>query len=594
VRGFVSVWEPGVRAKAPSWPNKRHNLFPSHFCFTVMTSWSLFWPAAIKKKDSKDLAPPSLWFCNYDKDGYILGWEDVSGRITICIPGIHERIPFQQDGIHNHADYSYPCGGALGDLIVVAFWKSSNGKLDLKAVVPIMSMTPVGPWWQEGERVGQVIAYHPEKKYQSQFYSSSDPDMKSSFQITLRRINEAQAIQQKIICRQTFSPFLDNYNPIPTACKAHPQNDHVQKTKKSTYPSLWWEKFLCSLLESTSFTYVHCVNYAKKPNKSLVEYVFFLFVSCTLGILLILTIWKLPSTCELYYPRLLTIVQYHLQWLESFPVGFKLNVPLTKQMSYAIMFALQYFPYYILFTSATIIVFVSVVLVLLVVFSRETLPAFSPLTSITLLLAVGLDLLQWITLPFVGISAALQLLYHHLLLLLRSLFLLLLSQKRNILRNYRQDTMEYDFMQLLVGTIIFVIGIFLVPTFFVYTIYTSLVFRFLFAVVPASMVWLLYIFLMACPTQELLRCFSERIDTDVMLTPLPITNNIHDKVTAYVIESTRPMSLACILSLAYKKHIQYFFSSIIGYRLLINLVFGKRMAIFSNWILMVPTFKQRE
>jgi len=152
--------------------------------------------------------------------------------------------------------------------------------------------------------------------------------------------------------------------------------------------------------------------------------------------------------------------------------------------------------------------------------------------------------------------------------------------------------MEYDFMQLLLGTILFVIGIFLIPTFFVYTVYTTLVFQLILSIVPASVVWLSYVILVAFPTQDILRCFSERIYSDIILTPLSSTNSIQNNVTAYLIESTRPISPVSILATAYAKHIQSYLSSTFGYQLFFSLVFGKQMTLFSYWILTLPTLKQ--
>jgi hypothetical protein len=525
----------------------------------------------------------------------MLGFEDVSARTTVCLPGIHPiRKKLKENDLQH--DYSYSCD-SLGDIKVVAFWISSPspGKVDYTMMaVPIISMTAVGPWWQEGRTYGQVIAYSPGKRYQSRFYSSQNMHAKSPFQITLQRINEAQAIQQQILLgKRVLSSSTGRDASLSTAFVGHKVVDQNHNFSAPTSQSQWLGKGLCFLLESKCFTYNHYLYYMHKPDKSHVRFgLSFPIGSFTLGVPLCITIWKLQSFFTSYYPHLITVIQSHLHWLESFPVGFKLNVPLTKQMGRAILLSLQCYPYYLLLTFTTIIVFILVASMWLIVVGHDPVPFISPITAITLFLATGLDLVQIMTLPLIGISSSVQSMHHHLLLLLRSLSLLLLSQKRNILRNYRQDTMEYDFMQLLLGTILFVIGIFLIPTFFVYTVYTTLVFQLILSIVPASVVWLSYVILVAFPTQDILRCFSERIYSDIILTPLSSTNSIQNNVTAYLIESTRPISPVSILATAYAKHIQSYLSSTFGYQLFFSLVFGKQMTLFSYWILTLPTLKQ--
>lgn len=563
---------------------------------TSSSSWSLFWPGSTTHQTSQNLASTeSSWFCSYDIDGYILGFEDVSARITVCLPGIYPVIgEFKENGLHH--DYNYPCG-SLGDITVVAFWvsSSSSSKVDLTMMtVPIVSMTAVGPWWNEGRTYGQVIAYIPGKRYQSRFYSSSNTQVKSPFQLTLQRINEAHAIRQQLLLgKRVLSSSSGSNTTFSTAFAGQKLVHQNHDCSEPTSFSKRLGTVLTFFLKSKSFTYNHYMSFVyTHQNSQFRPGVSFPIGSFTLGIPLYITIWKLRSVFTSYYPHLLTIIQSHLHWLESFPVGFKLNVPLTKQMGCAILLSLQYYPYYLQLTGTIIIVLILVASVWLIVVGHDPLPYVSPITGITLFLASGLDLLQIITLPLIGISASVQSMHHHLLLLLRSLSLLLLSQKRNVLRNYRQDTMEYDFMQLLLGTILFVIGIFLIPTFFVYTVYTTLVFHLVLSIAPASVVWLSYVFLLAFPSHDILRCCKERIYSDIILRPLPSTSGLPVNVSAYLIESTRPISPASILAVAYAKHIQSFFSSTFGFPMLISLVFGKHVSVFGYWIRTLQTLKQ--
>lgn len=112
-------------------------------------------------------------------------------------------------------------------------------------VVPIIYMTAVGPWWwQEGRIYGQVIAYNPRKRYQSRLNLSPNMHAKSSFQITLQRINEAQAIQRQILPgKRVSSPSSSgSYKPISTAFADQRMVDQNHNLSAHTRLSHWLGK----------------------------------------------------------------------------------------------------------------------------------------------------------------------------------------------------------------------------------------------------------------------------------------------------------------------------------------------------------------
>lgn len=154
----------------------------------------------------------------------------------------------------------------------------------------------------------------------------------------------------------------------------------------------------------------------------------------------------------------------NIGWLETFPVGFKLNVPLTRVMGQNILS----------FTK---------------LYERLLFRIISPLN-----VSVRIQILGWISIIF-GFRTCISLVYdlakvatgHTQLIhctfrsifrtqisLFSSLWHLFRGKKKNVLRQ-RSDTLEYDFMQLFLGMILFATCLFLFTTVLVYFFFFSLV-----------------------------------------------------------------------------------------------------------------------
>ena len=658
-------------------------------------SFTLFWPASSEAcKTSKNTT-----FLDYAEDGYILGWETTNGTV-ICLPGIIplEATSSSSTNIHSaittiqklhpccySVDASsswcscFPCV-CYGKLQIVALWRSSsrNGKNTLSttshgSVVPVLSMTTtttttttniISPWWQypNNDRKGKVIAYKPcggigtVGHYKSALYDGSTPLVASSFQTTLCRISEAEAIHEEISKHLNYPSASNNNNlrnqsdtTFLTSLDMTSSNSYVPLLSLLFPPNNIWlpsclsstSKWLISFLESTSFIYAHL--HTKKTSRNRPKHhtimtlsraqqcQYYLFSNdnpmCQsyqdkfdwwLGVVIIIIIiisvvaWiRKQDTLTSSHDILVVSVDIptHLQWLEASPIGFKLNVPLTKQMSKAILWTLEfyhhenyfvhYFWYWITADATVLCLFVVVFLVL-------------GMIEATAILAVVLDFLQLSTIPIRLVSHVLQYTFHHLLVLLRSLFLLVAKgKKRNILRG-RHDTMDYDFMQLLLGTMFFSCAIFLVPTFFVYYVYTTLLLDLFLPTILLCFGCSLYVGICTCPVANIVQYFTYKhnpstrilLDTDVFFSPLPYqqqqqqqqqqlecTTMENNPVTAYSLESFQTKSLYSILSNAYMTNIKSI-GAILASRFVNIVLVGRPVSVVSGLVAMISSLRQ--
>ena len=156
------------------------------------------------------------------------------------------------------------------------------------------------------------------------------------------------------------------------------------------------------------------------------------------------------------------IIQNMVQWLNNVPIGFKLNQSLTEQVTRHVTTLLDNYQH--CWTDLVLPVLVNVVPIRSVLFLVGLILGGSGL------LAVLYDGI-WVgtTLPLFLLARIFQSLYAAEIYLLCAMGRLFRGKKKNVLRQ-RTDTMESDSMQLLLGTIVFVMALFLFTTIFVYHI----------------------------------------------------------------------------------------------------------------------------
>lgn len=149
------------------------------------------------------------------------------------------------------------------------------------------------------------------------------------------------------------------------------------------------------------------------------------------------------------------VLRDNIAWLEQFPVGFKLNVPLTHVFGKYIL-AFTSIHEYLLSTlwkySNTVSVGIGYISI---VFGFRSF------------LALSHDFARISTIHISILANIFQAIFWFQFSLFNSLWHLFRGKKINILRQ-RSDTLEYDFMQLFLGMILFVTCLFLFTTMLVY------------------------------------------------------------------------------------------------------------------------------
>lgn len=189
----------------------------------------------------------------------------------------------------------------------------------------------------------------------------------------------------------------------------------------------------------------------------------------------------------------LTSLIQQIGWLETFPTGFKLNVPLTQKLGYEIRTLLRYQERFLLDTIWNTDIFRSYIV-----------PGLAYLAAVSggsSFLALWLDMWRLETMQCLLLATFFRNLYQAELFLLSALFRLFRGKKRNLLRQ-RTDSIKYDAMQLLVGTLGFCICIFLWTTLWYYHSFFCL--WNLLAHLPIVGLWTLYLLSRSVPLGGLL------------------------------------------------------------------------------------------
>jgi len=152
------------------------------------------------------------------------------------------------------------------------------------------------------------------------------------------------------------------------------------------------------------------------------------------------------------------LLRENIGWLETFPVGFKLNVPLTTNMGREVFLVVSTYEEGLLLALNSHSVQVLII---------KILGLIGITLGLSTMLAFVFDAIRLSTIHIRTISATFCKMFRALLYILSQLWKLFRGKKSNPLRN-RTDTLEYDYLQLLLGTILFTICLFLFTTFLVY------------------------------------------------------------------------------------------------------------------------------
>ncbi|RMD42385.1 hypothetical protein DV735_g2734, partial [Chaetothyriales sp. CBS 134920] len=140
-----------------------------------------------------------------------------------------------------------------------------------------------------------------------------------------------------------------------------------------------------------------------------------------------------------------------IRWLMSYPGGLKLNTELAAFLGDLFLWVIEYW-------AATVIRILVPRIPIIVTFV-----GLSSLAGASLPIAIFSDLISLLTIHIYSFYIASARIFNWQLTIIVSLFHLFRGKKRNVLRN-RIDSCDYDLDQLLLGTILFTVLFFLLPT----------------------------------------------------------------------------------------------------------------------------------
>ncbi|KAF4881539.1 N-acetylglucosaminyl-phosphatidylinositol biosynthetic protein gpi1 [Colletotrichum fructicola] len=160
--------------------------------------------------------------------------------------------------------------------------------------------------------------------------------------------------------------------------------------------------------------------------------------------------WVANAISELLSKYTVQALQRSISWLMGWPAGLKLNSELAMFLGDLFLWVIDYW--------SNCIVTLQPVLPHIIWFI-----GFSSFAGASMPIAMFSDLLSALTVHIYSFYLASARIYHWQLTILISLFHLFRGKKHNVLRN-RIDSCDYDLDQLLVGTILFTLLFFLLPT----------------------------------------------------------------------------------------------------------------------------------
>ncbi|KAI0160157.1 n-acetylglucosaminyl transferase component GPI1 [Xylariaceae sp. FL1272] len=164
--------------------------------------------------------------------------------------------------------------------------------------------------------------------------------------------------------------------------------------------------------------------------------------------------WVAATINMLLEEYAITALRSSIEWLMGWPAGLKLNSELALFLGDLFLFVINYW--------SSCVQTLQPLLPTMIWFI-----GFSSFAGASMPIAMLSDLLSMLTLHIYSFYLASARIFHWQLTILLSLFQLFRGKKYNVLRN-RVDSCDYDLDQLLVGTILFTLLFFLLPTVIVF------------------------------------------------------------------------------------------------------------------------------
>lgn len=452
----------------------------------------LVWPLS---SDGKPLQPK--------KPGWVVGWQLVDGSIVVCAGIIQERVDTNS---------------------IIGKWETTVSRRS--SSVPCFVPTSSGPWWAVeplGTQQQQLLLYQP-----GIFYRHETPCSGGIFAKILWRLNEANRLMERLKLGDDTPVEHREQNKLMGAT-----NDRTKEEfkLKDTLKDNELSKRLWRLVAMHFVLTRHCKNAngclfqipavqlflllrKSRPHQDEVNSYILCFnralsltLNCMLGVLAALLLFYktnailtlLEQAWRICYDESL---RDNIQWLETFPAGFKLNVPLTQNMGREITMLIGVHDSIFGWT------------LLVKTWILRVMGILSMIFGFTTLVAASHDILILTTAHIAIVATSFRVMHRTQLYLLASLWRLFRGRKKNVLR-HRTDTMEYDSMQLLLGMLLFTAALFLFTTILVY--YAFFTVLHLGVQIMGAALWSLYVTVRFLPLGKcVLRAthpgwFSERV-----------------------------------------------------------------------------------
>jgi hypothetical protein len=501
------------------------------------SSQLLVWPKTVHKNDRRR---PKI-----QKMGWVLGWKYTSSFHnarpcdTFLCAGILNRSKSRDDYQQTikHLRNIYRDNTLLQSLEIIAYWTIENKNIpNEKELSPInvISNERGYPWFPSSSysdddkcRGHRQLLYYLQDKDNDfdHLHSEYGGDKAINWSLLLHRINHSREILEIVQSgnletlpkvRTTEAPV--EHTTAPTTDQRKSASKRLERfflTQSLTlqhFRQITFEKsFLYSIAAfrcgSNLYECRHCgkasiISSRSESSKLFIskcnQFILSVFDMC-LGFLVgicLLALWYYQPNFTLYHIQVkryfFQLLLDKVEWLEEFPVGFKLNVKLTNNLGSEIRNMLRIHKQLLVATTWDPQIYQNVLLPLL--------SGISLLFGWSGFLAVLIDLTRYELIHTVILANCFRNLYRAELYLLSALWRLFRGKKRNILRK-RTDSMQYDSMQLLVGTIAFCICIFLWTTILVY--YTFFTVWNISMQIFIACLWVVYMFTRSVPWASL-------------------------------------------------------------------------------------------
>jgi hypothetical protein len=481
---------------------------------------------------------------------WALGWKIVNGnKEIITIAGLlptGRNLKEYQETIEKWRSKQQQssideCTCLIESLHVVAFWDPNDDSDSMtKAGIKILTLQSGFPWWKEKQRWDQVLYYHMEcgnggsnVAGSTCAHFCSTHGTNNTWSLLLNQINHSHRVL-RIVQDGDVPDLASNLSPTTNTDlpKCHTTPNQVSDSPPSLseklkglilYNSLtflhvrqslanssttsrllsWMAMYQCfrawqQQIRSSPVQDIYSCDYCSKPCRigapskvvesraarldALLSAALDALGGILVGVLL-LSVWQRDVGASYLGAKLQTfqLLKDQISWLETFPAGFKLNVPLTENMGHEIRNLLHHQGRMLLTTIWNPKIGGH--------YGVPLLTVLAMLGGWSTFLAVAMDVWRLENWHLTLMALSFRKLYQAELYLLGALFRLFRGKKRNILRQ-RTDSMEYDVMQLLVGTIAFCICVFLWTTILVY--YTFFVMWNFAMNLPVVILWILY------------------------------------------------------------------------------------------------------